>query len=261
MKKLSIVIPAFNAEKTIEECLSSVIKECNSIDIDYEIIVVDDGSTDSTYNLIESFSKTNSNIKIIKQKNKGVSNARNTGIKNSTGDYIAFNDSDDKWLPGKLKYQLDYFSNHKDCDLVSSQYSNIKRTKEPKKITFRMEVFHNYYVCPASLLKANIAREILFPENMSYSEDMRFFMEILLKYNCVCLPNIATTSILKKLTFGDIGLSANLKEMYKGELSNIKFAFLNKKISLFIYLIALLYSYFKYLRRKIISSLYSKRNK
>lgn len=261
MKKLSVVIPAYNAEKTIEECLNSVVAECNSINEDYEIIVVDDGSTDSTYNLLKNYSKKNQNLIIIKQENKGVSAARNAGIKKSSGEFIAFNDSDDKWLHGKLKKQFEYFEKNPYCDLISSQYSNFQRTKIPTKITFKMEVFHNYYVCQSSIMKAKVAKEILFPENMRYSEDMRFFMQVLLKYNCVYLPKSATTSILNKLTFGDIGLSSNLKKMYKGELSNIKFAFINKKISLFTYLVALFYSYLKYLRRCIISKLHKSKNR
>ena len=91
--KLSIIIPVYNVEEYIDECLNSVkdLKE-----LDYEIVIVNDGSTDNSLSKIIEFEKSyNGNLKIINQENKGLSGARNTGIKNSSGDYIFFLDSDD----------------------------------------------------------------------------------------------------------------------------------------------------------------------
>ena len=92
--KLSIIIPVYNTEKYIKQCIESVtaIK-----DIETEIIAVNDGSTDSSKDILEEYTEKNDRIKIITQKNQGASAARNTGIKASTGDYIYFLDSDD-WI-------------------------------------------------------------------------------------------------------------------------------------------------------------------
>ena len=92
--KLSIIIPVYNTEKYIKQCIESVtaIK-----DIETEIIVVNDGSTDSSKDILEEYTEKNDRIKVITQKNQGASAARNTGIKASTGDYIYFLDSDD-WI-------------------------------------------------------------------------------------------------------------------------------------------------------------------
>ena len=86
--KFSIIIPAYNAENSIQKSIDSILNQTYN---NYEIIVVNDGSTDNTINLIEK----NSKIKIINQKNLGVSSARNTGIENAKGDFIAFIDADD----------------------------------------------------------------------------------------------------------------------------------------------------------------------
>lgn len=99
--KLSIVIPVYNVEKYVSECLDSCLEQ--NIDItDYEIIIVNDGSTDNSANLINLYAKQ-SNIIIINQENLGLSAARNAGMKIAKGEYIWFVDSDDWIEPGILK--------------------------------------------------------------------------------------------------------------------------------------------------------------
>ena len=89
--KISVIIPSYNAEKYIGECLDSVLSQTYK---NLEIIVIDDGSTDKSFTIAKSRKK----VKVIKQKNMGVSVARNTGIDTATGDYIHFIDADDKLL-------------------------------------------------------------------------------------------------------------------------------------------------------------------
>ena len=92
MSKISIIIPVYNSEKSLEKCLTSVINQ-NYRDI--EIIIINDGSKDSSQLIIEQYSKIDKRIKAIRTENKGVSNARNLGIQNANGKYICFLDSDD----------------------------------------------------------------------------------------------------------------------------------------------------------------------
>ncbi len=95
---ISFIVPAYNAEKTLERAIKSIINQKDN-KFDYEIIIVNDGSTDKTKEvakqIIEQYSKTNNNIYYIEQENGGPSKARNTGTENSKGDYIIFVDSDD----------------------------------------------------------------------------------------------------------------------------------------------------------------------
>ena len=91
--KLSIIVPVYNVEKYVEKCLNSL---CN-LETENEIIIVNDGSTDSSLKIVEEFKKNhdNENIVIISQENKGLSEARNTGLRKAKGEYVSFIDSDD----------------------------------------------------------------------------------------------------------------------------------------------------------------------
>ena len=100
MKSVSVIIPSYNRSHLLPRCLDSVIAQDYSPS---EIIVVDDGSTDSTRSLLRD---SYPGIKVITQANKGVSAARNAGIRAASGDWLAFLDSDDTWFPGKLERQV-----------------------------------------------------------------------------------------------------------------------------------------------------------
>ena len=92
MAKISVIVPCYNVEKYLEECLDSIV---NQTFTDIEIICINDGSTDSTNRILDIYSNNDSRIKIITQTNKGLSASRNIGIENSNGEYILFIDSDD----------------------------------------------------------------------------------------------------------------------------------------------------------------------
>lgn len=92
MPKISIIIPVYQAEKTLKRCLDSILQQSYT---DYEIIVVNDGSSDRSEEIILEYEKITKKIKYISKENSGVADSRNIGIKNATGDYIVFVDSDD----------------------------------------------------------------------------------------------------------------------------------------------------------------------
>lgn len=104
---VSVVIPAFNAEQHIKECIDSVLNQTYK---NLEIIIIDDGSTDNTIDVITAYK--DEKIKLFKQKNSGSAVARNYAIKQASGIWIAFIDSDDIWLPEKLQKQLENCSDH-----------------------------------------------------------------------------------------------------------------------------------------------------
>lgn len=112
MPKVSIVIPTYNRSRFVCEAIESVLNQSFK---DFEIIVVDDGSTDNTK---EALKKYSNHISYIYQDNRGRSLARSAGIKAAKGDYIAFLDDDDIWLPGKLEKQVDFFNTFADIGLV-----------------------------------------------------------------------------------------------------------------------------------------------
>ena len=104
MPLVSVVIPTYNRANLISETIDSVISQTFA---DYEIIVVDDGSQDETQAVL---AKYEGSVRLITQKNQGTAEARNAGIRASKGEYLAFLDSDDLWLPNKLAQQMEIFS-------------------------------------------------------------------------------------------------------------------------------------------------------
>ena len=107
---ISIIMPAYNAALYIKEAITSVLNQTYQ---DWELIIIDDHSTDETTHLIEHFSEMDSRILyIINKTNLGVAAARNKGISIATGEWIAFLDSDDCWHPEKLKKQIDCAESH-----------------------------------------------------------------------------------------------------------------------------------------------------
>ena len=97
-------MPAYNSSHYVEESISSVLNQTHR---NIELIVIDDGSTDETWTIINAWSERDDRIIAMRQKNQGVSAARNNAISKSTGDFIAFCDSDDVWYANKLERQLD----------------------------------------------------------------------------------------------------------------------------------------------------------
>ena len=129
--EISVVIPMFNSEKTIIDTICSIENQTDKNHIK-EILIVNDGSTDKSKELVEKHSKESClNIKLIDKKNGGVSSARNMGMKSSSGNWIAFCDSDDRWLPKKLEIQLDIIKNY-DIDFLSCNMND-----KPLKILFK----------------------------------------------------------------------------------------------------------------------------
>ncbi len=126
---VSVIIPSFNRGWIVAEAVESVIAQ------DYhplEIIVVDDGSTDDTSEKLEPFRER---IILLRQRNRGVSAARNTGIKKASGEFIAFLDSDDLFMPGKISCQINFFHDNPDAMICQTEEIWIRNGKRvnPKK--------------------------------------------------------------------------------------------------------------------------------
>ena len=128
LKKISIVIPIYNKEKYIENLMNSIEKQTYR---NYEVIIINDGSTDKSLEICKKMAERNNHIKIISQQNQGPSNARNTGIQNATGENIVFIDADDileeNYLEELVKYSSEY-------DLTICGYRLYEETKNKMNI-------------------------------------------------------------------------------------------------------------------------------
>lgn len=177
---VSIILPVYNGESFVERCLNS-IKEQG--DISSEIILVDDGSTDNSLQIISEFQKKNKNlnINIITQPNMGQGAARNTGILNATGKYICFVDQDDT-LHGNVIKRLVVQAEYTKCDVVISGYQRVTESgKIKRKVRLKDSPWSKYrIIAPWAKL---YRREFLREHNISFlpivlGEDIYFMMQL-----------------------------------------------------------------------------------
>lgn len=143
---ISVIIPLYNKEAGIATALRSVLAQTYQ---DFEIVVVDDGSTDSSVAIVETFN--DQRIRLIRQQNAGVSAARNRGIEEAKGEYVAFLDADDEWIPEFLEEIRTLQQEYPECKAQATNYVfNSNETKSPTilhKIPFKGKrgVLSNYF--------------------------------------------------------------------------------------------------------------------
>ena len=123
---VTIIVPAYNVEKTIENCIKSISSQTYEM---IEIIIVDDGSSDNTYGIAGRLAGKDERIRVVRQKNKGASSARNRGIQEATGEFIIFVDADDTIMSNMVETLVD---KQKRCnvDLVQSAILRISGKKD-----------------------------------------------------------------------------------------------------------------------------------
>lgn len=159
--KYSVIIPAYNAEDTIERCLQSLLAQKRN---DVEIIVINDGSTDKTANIINNIAESNKTVVCLHQANGGVSNARNNGLSRATGTYITFVDSDD-WVTEDYFSELDKME--PDTDLCYFQFEG---SNEEEVALFRKINSCTTWVDKMKLLLSS--RIIMKPTNKRFTREI-----------------------------------------------------------------------------------------
>ncbi|MDZ8221840.1 glycosyltransferase family 2 protein [Nostoc sp. ChiVER01] len=190
MPNVSIIIPTYQRADLVSETIESVLAQTYT---DYEIIVVNDGSTDNTREVLAQFKDK---ITVIHQENKGLPAARNTGIIASRGRYIAFVDDDDLWIPYKLEKQVACFESNPNIGLV---YSNIvffkdnrllssdlwpKRSHPPGVLKDSMLFVLNFIPILSVLVRRECLDEVgLFDQTLKYCEDYDLWLRIIEKFS------------------------------------------------------------------------------
>ena len=147
--KVSIILPVYNVEKYLPQCIQSIIEQTF---LEIEIILVDDGSTDRTPLICDAFAERDDRIKVIHQTNGGAAKARNTGMDNSTGDYIMFIDSDD-WIEKNTVKELLTLLKTSQCDIAMCQYIDEYVNGNEK---------HDYIDVEGIFSNEDIAKKMLF---------------------------------------------------------------------------------------------------
>lgn len=186
-KLVSIIVPIYNVENYLKKCINSLVNQTYK---NIEIILVDDGSTDSSCYICDEYKEKYSNIKVIHKKNEGVSIARNVGIDSSKGDYIFFIDSDDFIENNVIE---DLVKNFVDVDIIKISYKIINKSKI-KDISISKTFSKNEYLeailygsigghCWGYLFDRKIIKDLYFDKNTSCMEDTIFVISCVLRAN------------------------------------------------------------------------------
>ena len=256
---ISVIIPLYNAETSIESTLDSVKNQTwHGV---FEIIIVDDGSIDRSAEIIQNYISKNPslNIKFLSQSNSGVSKARNEAMKLAAGKYIALLDADDEWYPEKTERQMKYLENEKlninflGCrrknHILKFPYNKIAN-HNLVRITFRKLMFRNETQPSTVIFKTDILQNTgLFDEEQRYAEDLNYWLRIATLNRMFLLNEELVIAGAGKRSFGVSGLSANLYEMEKGFQKNLRDMYHSKRISFWEYLIYFAFYKVKYIFR------------
>jgi len=256
-KSISVIIPMFNSEHTIIRSLES-IRNQTMFELISEIIIVNDGSTDKSLDIVSRYANSYKEmpIVIINKLNGGVSSARNVGMRLAKNDYIALLDSDDEWLSNKTEIQMNIMNKHPDIDFLGGDYNGVrlriffKKIDKLYKANLKDLCLKFFPVTPTAVFKRSIIEGIgYFDEKQKFAEDGNYFLKICANYNYYHLPIQMVNCGGGKPVFGFNGLSANLKGMYEGNVKNIKELKKDLKISTSFYIFLRIFYWVKYLRR------------
>lgn len=191
MPTISIIVPVYNVDTLLSKCLNSILSQTIS---DYELIIVDDGSTDMSGKICDDYKEKDKRIIVIHQQNQGSSAARNAGLALAKGKYLSFIDSDDWVEPDYLQNMLDCIVTNQ-ADMVISAYffdkSNNSRISENKPLTLEKEaILDGFYSnqLHAGLWNKMITRKIVIDNNLTFSkynyyEDMVFSTQLTIAAN------------------------------------------------------------------------------
>jgi len=200
MKKISCIIPVYNVEEFIIECLDSVYNQ------DYtnkELIIVDDGSTDNSSSLIKRWMKDKDNVIFCSKTNGGLSDARNHGLEKATGEYIAFIDSDDVLLDRNLYSQaVSIIESNPECDIVqfnmilkwNREDANLTKYKYGayESIEQKVEAYSDMTIhdsCCDKLFRSKVFKDLRFTKGV-ISEDLYLIPELIANSNTIIVADI-----------------------------------------------------------------------
>lgn len=222
---ISVIVPVYNVEDYLRECLNSLIHQSYN---NLEIIIINDGSTDGSLTICKEFEALDSRIILLSQENRGLSCARNAGIERIHGDFFTFVDSDD-YLDEKFIECLYTYITKWCCDIAicgtTYEWTTHKKRKEPSnsRVVRSTEVIKMFILKKdgiiqtawGKLFRSKIAKTIHFPEGKLY-EDQFVMYRVILDYNC-CIVN-GTTYYYRQLRPGSILNTKNNLEQKVNDL-------------------------------------------
>lgn len=217
---VSVVITSYNHARYLRDAVESVLSQTYR---NFEIIVVDDGSTDNTREVAACYPE----IKYVWQENRGLSAARNTGIRNSKGAYLVFLDADDLLYPYALAINLKYFRMHPECGFISGWHDRVNEDKKldaiydpapPDKDHYLVLFSRNYIGMHAAVMyRRELFDQLLFDENLSACEDHDMYLRVAKNY-----PVFSHGKKLAAYRIHNNNMSHNVKRMLSQALGVLK---------------------------------------
>lgn len=235
---ISVIVPIYNVEEFLSSCIESIINQTYK---NLEIILINDGSKDSSGKICDKYAQIDKRIKVIHKVNGGVSSARNAGLDVSKGEYISFIDPDDYINLNMYEKMYNIIKNSK-CDIVSCDYRQINEQGDSKdffcltedKIIFdknnlveQIFKYKNFdMVIFNKLYKASIFKDIRFPLNVNLGEDLRVLYPTIIKAKAVyCMKDVLYNKRVRKNSLtGNKNMEAYLSNVEEHELflDNVK---------------------------------------
>ena len=206
MPKVSIIVPVYNAEKVLRRCLDSILNQSYK---DFELIVINDGSKDKSIKIINEYKEKDNRVKVIDNKNNGVSETRNIGIKASVGEYIQFIDSDDYIEPYMIEETLIKIEENKADSIITGLFLDIESNTEIKssKQTFEKKIEEGKKNIAIGVMERLNGTYINSPVNKIYKRsiivDNNIYMDKRIDLGEDLLLNLEYFKHCKKVIFDD----------------------------------------------------------
>lgn len=223
--KISVIIPAYNVSLYIKKCIDSIIKQTYK---NIEIIVVNDGSTDNTGKILDELSFSDKRIKVIHQKNSGVSSARNAGLNIATGDFVTFVDGDDYLANDFVDYMIEIEKQTR-ADLCLSINSYTKKEEKQNKNLYIKKLSSEEGTillispevivgCWNKIYRKSLVDQynIKFNNDLFYGEGLNFITKVSQLANCVGVGN-KKVYYYRKNNISSATTNFNIEKIYNGE--------------------------------------------
>ncbi len=204
-KLISVIVPVYNSEKYVNRCIDSILNQTYE---NLEVLLINDGSSDGSLKICEDWAEKDKRVKIVNEKNKGVSAARNLGIKYATGDYVGFVDNDDWLRPEMYEKMLELIEKEK-ADVAVCKFINVDEKYNRvsiKEANLTAEHFKNpiYFFlnnnsknshkkivgcCNRLLIKKPILDDVKFDERLNFGENILFVLNLISKTDKIAVTN------------------------------------------------------------------------